>query len=175
MLKLTAYFFTVVLFFSLFAGGCINPPQYPPEPEIKFLSLSRNIIDQLDSVRVEFSFTDGDGDLGFRNADTTDCNFCDTTDCLEHPTFSLFLYDNRTGCFSPYDIPFIPPKGSSDAISGRVNFVLSSICCVPPDNFPCIPNPEYPFDTVYYSIRIKDRAGNLSNLIDMPPLVIRCN
>lgn len=158
----------------LLLAGCISPPSYPVEPEIKFLSLSRTVINQQDSVRVKFEFKDGDGDLGFQSTDTGDCNLCDTT-CLQHPTFSLFLFDNRTSCLTPYNIPYIPPKGSSDAISGKVDFVVSLICCIPPNNFPCIPSPDYPQDTVRYSIQLKDRAGHLSNKLELPPILIHCN
>lgn len=158
----------------LLLSACGEPPSYDKEPHIEFLSLSRNEIDQLDSVSIEFSFTDGDGDLGFETPDTESCNLCDSS-CYEHPTFSLFLTDDRTNCLTLFNIPYIPPKGSSDGISGKVSFVKSSICCISPNFEVCIPMPSYPYDTIKYSVRIKDRAGNLSNIIHIPPIVVRCN
>lgn len=165
-----------LLILTLFVlGGCISPPDYPDEPEIEFLSLSRTQVgQQLDTLRVEFRFQDGDGDLGFESYDSSTCNPCDTS-CLEHPTQSIYLFDNRTGCLVGFNTPYIPPKGSSDAISGKVSLVIPPICCIPENGFACAPSTTEPFDTVIYSIQMRDRAGHLSNRIDLPPVVISCN
>ncbi|GIV35183.1 MAG: hypothetical protein KatS3mg031_2718 [Chitinophagales bacterium] len=164
-----------------FAAGCSNPPDYPVEPVLKLVSLSRNVIYQNptgsspgDSVRVIFEFTDGDGDLGFENYQSESCNLCDTLDCYEHSTLSLFLFDNRQpGCLIPYNLPYIPPRGSSDAISGTIDLVISSICCIK-NSFPCLPYPGQT-DTVIYSVQIRDRAGNRSSRLELPPITIICN
>lgn len=153
---------------------CVSPPEYRIEPEIKFLSLSRNIVNQLDSVSVEFGFADGDGDLGVEDPDSVGCNPCYIDSCL-HTDWNLYLTDTRKGCMDPKMLPYIPPKGSSDAISGKVNFVINSICCLYPDNTGCIPNINIPLDTVIYLVQIKDRAGHLSNVLELPPIIIRCN
>jgi len=158
----------------LLASGCLNPPIYLIEPQIEFLSLSRNTVNQLDSVRVEFSFTDGDGDLGKENPDSTDCNSCVFDSCYS-TDWNLYLTDLRKGCFDRFMIPYIPSKGSSDAISGKFNLVISGICCLYSDNTGCVPNANVSLDTVLYSIQIKDRAGHLSNILDLPPVIVRCN
>jgi len=163
--------FIIILFLI---NGCVSAPVYDIVPEIKFLSLSRNVIDQLDSLSIEFTYTDGDGDLGFETPDTESCNLCDSS-CYDHPTFTLFLLDDRTNCLTLFNIPYIPPKGSSDDISGKVTFVKSNICCISPNNEVCIPMPAYPFDTIRYTVQLKDRAGNFSNQIELPPIVVRCN
>lgn len=155
-------------------SSCLSPPSYPIEPQIEFVSISKTTVEQLDSLRVVFSFTDGDGDLGFAAYDSSDCNKCSDS-CLTHPSLSIFIFDNRTGCLSPFNVPYIPPKGSSDAISGKVDVVISSVCCILPNGFACIPSSQYPLDTVRYSIQMKDRAGHLSNKIELPPVKINCN
>ena len=159
----------------MIVSGCVNPPTYDIKPKIEFLSISRTLIDQLDSIRFEFSFTDGDGDLGFQNPDTAACNLCDSS-CYDHATFSLFITDLRTNCLAPFEgIPYIPPKGSSDAISGKINVLLANICCISPEREVCIPMPNYPIDTIRYTVQIRDVAGNFSNIITLPPLVVRCD
>lgn len=169
-MKLRLYHLSALLIFA----GCISPPTYPVEPEIKFLSLSRNLVSQLDSVRVEFTFTDGDGDIGKINPDSAGCNTCILDSCL-HTDWSLFLTDTRKGCMELFMVPYIPPKGSSDVISGKFNIVISGICCFYPDNTGCVPNSNYPRDTVVYAVQIKDRAGHLSNKLELPPIIVQCN
>ncbi|HXH17849.1 MAG TPA: hypothetical protein VNJ07_02110 [Chitinophagales bacterium] len=169
-MKKRAYYFVVMMF----AGGCLNPPEYPVEPEIRFLSISRTTISQLDTVRVEFEFTDGDGDIGKEKPDSVDCNLCHFDSCYR-TDWNLYLTDLRLGCIERYMIPYIPPKGSSDAISGKINIVINGICCLYPDSSGCVPNVNYPLDTVIYTLQMKDRAGHLSNKIELPPIVIQCN
>ena len=156
-------------------NSCVSPPSYDIVPEIAFLSLSRDLIDQRDSIRIEFTFTDGDGDLGFENPDSITCTGCDSS-CYEDSKYNFYVADSRTGCLYQFrGIPYIPTKGSSDDISGKVDFLIVNIICIPPDGRVCSPCPEYPYDTVIYTIQIKDVAGHFSNKIELPPVVIRCN
>lgn len=158
---------------SILLHGCISPPSYPIEPQISFLSISKTTAVQLDSLRVEFSFTDGDGDLGFEPYSPSDCDLCSDS-CLTEETLSIFVFDNRSECLTPFNVPSIPPKGSSDAISGKINMVIYPVCCIV-NGFACIPSSEQPTDTVIFSIQLKDRAGNLSNIIDLPPVIVSCS
>ena len=160
----------IILFSLLAFSGCIKPPEYDVKPEITAVSLSRNFISQLDSIRITLEFTDGDGDIGYNNLDTTNCNICDTS-CLDHPTFNLFLFDSRTGCLSTLNVPFIPEKGSSDAISGTITVVSPQIFCLPDGNVLGV-NP--PFDTLFYDIQLKDRAGNISIAVRTPEIIVDC-
>jgi len=154
--------------------GCNTPPDYPDEPVIEFLSMSPDTVSQFETFRIEFTFTDGNGDIGFIETDTFSCNPC-TDSCLLNPDLTVVLMDNRTNCMViEYHLPFIPPKGSSDAISGIIE-ILVSTCCIPPSGFPCTSDPSYPLDTVSYSITIRDRAGNFSNTIVTPQLFLVCN
>ncbi len=164
------FLFAAILFLVC---SCVNPPSYPPKPKIEFLSVTPTTINQLDSVDVTVYFEDGDGDIGFEKFNPEQCDLCDTS-CFNHPTFSVFLTDLRTGCLEPYNVPFIPAKGSSNAISGEIIIRVSSICCVPPSGFPCAVEPNYPNDTVYYKLQIRDRAGNLSNVVEVGPIFIGC-
>jgi len=155
-------------------ASCISPPNYPIEPVITFASLSRTEVDQKDTVRIKVEFTDGDGDLGFATQDTL-CKLCNLDTCLGGGR-SLFLIDDRVPqCFTAvYQIPVIPPKGSSDAISGEIDFTSPPICCINA-GFPCVLDPVKILDTVYFSVFLRDRAGNISDTLALPPIIIRCD
>ncbi len=164
-------------------AACSSPPDYPIEPEIKFLSLSTDTVLQTPpsgesggTVRVILEFTDGDGDIGYEGVNTDSCILCDPElGCLQNKTFNLFVFDHRLpNCLSPYQVPYIPQRGSSDAISGTIDLEIFPVCCISKDGFPCLSNVGT-FDTVYYSIQIKDRAGHQSNRLELPPIIIECN
>lgn len=163
----------VWLLFIMSMQSCVEPPRYPNEPEIELVSVSADTIQQLqDSLYIEFTFTDGDGDLGFEDFSTDDCELCDSS-CYSHPTFSLFVLDSRFNivnddtirCLKTFNVPYVPPKGATDAISGSVTVLLTNEFCLP----------GKAMDTVNYSIVIKDRAGNFSNKIETGDIILLCN
>jgi hypothetical protein len=86
---------------------CVKPPDYPDEPVIDFKTLSKNTMYQAtfgqDSVVITFSFTDGDGDLGFQDDQS-----------------SIFIVDGRDS-FSkpPYRIPYIEQQGAGNAFPAK--------------------------------------------------------
>lgn len=145
--------------------ACVKPPEFPNEPVITFESLNKDQIYQftngpLDSIQVHFSFTDGDGDLSLIDSDSVD----------------VFLTDSRLGIQTPFRLPMIPPEGTGNGISGDIfiNVInTTGICCIF-NNRLCAADPSYPVDTFTYSIQIRDRAGNLSNIIRTDPIEILC-
>lgn len=152
--------------------ACVDPPSYPDVPAIEFVSLSDDTITQItDSIYVTFSFTDGDGDLGFENFSADACDLCDSS-CYSHPTYSIFILDSRKGvnngdtiaCLTPYDLPFIPTKGSSNAISGEITVKITGVFCFP----------FRTMDTLSYNIMLRDRAGHFSNPIQTPYFYLNC-
>ena len=159
--KRIAKYSIFTLFFLAF--GCINAPKYPIEPVIKYGGMTRYTMKQgdfrTDSLSVIFTFTDGDGDLGMEDS------------------MSIFLIDTRDNNDNiKYKIPFIPEAGASKGISGEVRFTLFSTCCIFQDPFvpPCTSNENEPLDTVVYKLFIRDRAGNISNEIELDPIVLDC-
>ncbi len=169
----------LIVFVTLgFLASCIDPPQYPNEPEISNIKLSRTLVDQQDTFHIIFDFTDGDGDLGFEDVDFGFCALCDTmvdTSCYNIPELSILITNLSTHCLvSAYQVPYIPPKGSSSSISGEITVRVFD-CCVYPDLTSCYSNSNYPTDTVQYEVRIKDRAGNVSNRLVTEPLLFNCN
>lgn len=164
----------VWVLFILSTQSCVEPPRFPNEPAIELVSVSADTIQQLqDSLYIEFTFTDGDGDLGFEDFSTDDCELCDSS-CYSHPTFSLFILDSRfinivngdtIRCLKTFNVPYVPPKGATDAISGSFTVLLTNEFCIP----------GKAVDTVSYSIVVKDRAGNFSNRISTDKIIILCN
>ena len=150
MLKLSALRYISLFLFVAIISSCIKPPDYPDEPVIEFFSLNSNLlIEQQDDLIITFSFTDGDGDLGSEDS------------------LNVFLEDMRVpGFIRPFKIPFIPPRGHHKAISGEIQLTL------PSNTVSCVLNPE--MDTLVYSITIEDRAGNVSNAILTPDILIEC-
>jgi hypothetical protein len=147
------------------AAACVNPPEFPNEPVITFEALNKAQIYQftngpLDSLQIHFSFTDGDGDLSQTGSDSID----------------VFLTDSRLGLQTPFRLPMIPPEGTGNGISGDIFINLintTGICCIF-NNRLCAEEPTYPIDTLSYTIQIKDRAGNFSNIIRTDVIEILC-
>ena len=145
-------------------AACISPPDYPIQPEIKFIGLSKNVMRQgllgiEDSLFLSFSFTDGDGDLGSLGQGKDSVN--------------IFLTDKRTNQPSErFRIPYVPEQGAGNGISGDIRLLLFTTCCnVLP---PCEASTSKPIDTLIYEISIKDRAGHESNKILTAPIYLQC-
>ncbi|MFI5135104.1 MAG: hypothetical protein ACHQD9_04570 [Chitinophagales bacterium] len=139
---------TIVASLIIFIGSCINPPSYSPIPAIVFDSVSGTFARaQTDSLTFFINFTDGDGDLG-------------STDVP-----NLFFLDSRTGYVDSFKIPSLTPQGNVKAITGVIAYTRSE--------FNCIPNKD--FDTLHYSIYIEDRAGNKSNVVTTPSIILQCH
>ena len=146
---------------------CVQPPDYPDEPVIEFKSQSKNTMFQSkfgqDSVVITFSFTDGDGDLGFKDDQE-----------------SILIIDGRDTFQKPsYRIPYIEQQGAGNGISGEISIVVPTTCCIFPVSTgipPCDTTANAPqmLDTVFYFLQIKDRAGHLSNQIATEPITLIC-
>lgn len=144
--------------------SCIIAPDYPIIPAIEYKGINKNIIDQGrvrdDSLMIQISFTDGDGDIG------------DATNKA-----NIFLIDDRDGKMITYSMPLIPQKGVTNGVSGTITILhttLFNVCCYYTNADPCsVPN-TFVTDTVTYSLYIEDRAGHLSNTIKLQPIIINC-
>jgi len=160
-------FVLVVLFLPF--QFCVQPPDYPKEPVITYVGLSKNLIQQgegyEDSLAVWFTFTDGDGDLGYPETD---------------PTASVFIRDSRDSFPKPpLQLPYVEPQGAGNGISGEIMVILPTTCCIyiSPEGFPSVCEdvpPFFQFDTFYYYIKIRDRAGNESNEIKTDAIILKC-
>lgn len=160
----------VVVSLFVLVQACIQPPDYPKEPVIEYIGLSKTLMQQgtgyEDSIFVTFSFTDGDGDLGYPESD---------------PTPSVFFRDSRDSFPKPpLQLPYVEPQGAGNGISGEITVKLPTICCIfitQPDNIKlaCDNVPDtMQFDKFFYYIKIKDRAGHESNEIKTEVIRLKC-
>ncbi|MBK9336982.1 MAG: hypothetical protein IPM98_10485 [Lewinellaceae bacterium] len=163
----TIWTITTLLLLGLLAlPFCVKPPDYPKEPVIEFVSLSKNVLLQTpfgqDSVVITFSFTDGDGDLGFQDGEE-----------------SIFIKDGRDTFQKPsYRIPYIDQQGAGNGISGEISIVVPTTCCTYTDPLTGIKiaceNVPIAQDSVFYRVSIKDRSENISNEISTPWIRLIC-
>lgn len=168
MNKLTTFrysFFALALGATIFLGSCASPPDYPIEPIIEYVGMSKDTLKrgamQEDTTFITISFTDGDGDIG--NKDTLD----------------LFVTDVRTGVLeNQFRVPLVPDLGASNGIKGEITFRLFTTCCIFPPELGLDPcngeHPSFRYDKVIYEVYIRDRAGHKSNVIETNPVYIRC-
>lgn len=172
-----------LLFLVLVALSCQKPVEYPIEPRIEYKNFTYLL--NADSTFsgegvIAFSYTDGDGDLGLDDADTTypfgfkdphyynmvidylksvNGEFVKTPLLSPHvptsPADTLVLYDTVT-----FNARFKRLRDSEDpkAISGTMEYKLT------------VRNPLSPNDTINFEIHILDRALHESNVIQTEPI-----
>ena len=150
-------------------ASCLRPPDYPIEPVVEFVGLTRDTMIQgsinEDSISIVISFTDGDGDIAFPADDTT---------------ISVILTNIETGVRATgYKVDPIDEAGVENGIRGEFRLTFNTTCCdYPPyvtDAFPCEPSRQYPLDTLLLEAHIVDRAGNESNRAPIAPIYLRCD
>jgi hypothetical protein len=142
-------------------SSCVTPPEYPDEPEITFVNFSKDTVRQaVDTNIIKIAFTDGDGDLGALDTDTT---------------FNLFLTDTRIGAVFPYRIPYIEEQGVGNGISGEIELTLlpTDNCCINV-TLPCQAEANAADEFVVYEVEIVDRAGNRSAPLTLPAVTLNC-
>jgi len=172
------------LFFLVLAViSCQKKEEYPVEPKIEYQGFT--YLFDADTIFsgegiISFSYTDGDGDLGLDDSDTTypfgfndphyynmvidylkwvDGEFVKTPllspHVPTHPADTLVLFDTIT-----FNARFKRLRDSENpkAISGTMEYQLM------------VQNPFSPNDTVKFEIRILDRALNESNVIQTEPI-----
>jgi len=150
-------------------NACVKPPDYPPEPVIEYVNMSKTQMKQgkqrEDSLTIYFNYTDGDGDLGYPKPDNRP---------------SIFIKDGRDSFVRfQYTLPYVEPQGTGNGISGVISIVVPTACCIytTPQGatLTCKDVPTTFIDTLHYLITIKDRAGHISNEIQTGPIKLICH
>ena len=149
-------------------GACLRPPDYPLEPVVTFLGVSRDTMRQgsnlEDSVTVVLEFTDGDGDVTSLTGDTV---------------AGVFLVNTRTGeTVSTFRLDEIDQTGIENGIRGELRLRVYTTCCdYPPEipEFPCNPSAQFPLDVLNLEAYLVDQAGNESNRAQVTPIYLRCD
>lgn len=134
----------------LLVGSCTKETQTSsgnPIPIISIVQVEPLTVKQFeDSFSMTLNYEDGDGDLGFINADINSLEVKDTR--LSKPDF--------------YYIPPLAPDGSKIHIKGTLVVKLKSLFLLGTGGM----------ETTTLEIRLKDRAGNWSNKVTTPNITI---
>lgn len=146
MKKLNFLISSIVLIF--FITSCkkreVVSEQNPPTsktPVIELVSALPTTVQQLnDSIVFTIHYTDGDGDLGFENADSS----------------SVFITDNRFPLDFFFHLQPLAPLTSEIAITGNLPIVFPNTI---------LENNSNSTEAATFSIKLKDRAGNWSNTV----------
>ncbi len=169
--------FPLVASIVLYLYSCKKNPIYSTTPALEFAQFSKDTINQGDSLLITVKFKDGDGDLGFSYSSPNPCDLCrlDTsTSCLYHPTWSLFLLDKRDSCLEFFQMPFIENNPQNPSVEGQIDIEKYNMCCKKKSTIACTSLGAGIYDTAYYYVILKDRAGHFSNSLELPPIIVRC-
>jgi hypothetical protein len=171
--------FYILLLFCV-AVSCVKPPEYPLEPVITYnteagdgfnkTTISQGGLNSIsDTLVLTFSFTDGNGDIGF-----------------EADTFDIFIWDSRDNFEEKRRLPVIPDQGTGNGIEGTITLRFPNqpfnICCTYEDgsSWECGPHPDadnplFATDTFSYTLQIRDRSGSFSNKVQTEVVTILCD
>lgn len=151
--------------------SCREKQEYPPEPYLEYIDflIFRHPAgyDSLGILRL--FYTDGDGDLGMFHWDTTSFNFF------------VAYYKMQNGVLLP-GTRYNPITGKFDTI-----YFNNRIYKLAPDDYigwikgeiedtirPLYdPRSTRPYDTISFKAWIFDRAGNKSNVVETPLIVVK--
>lgn len=165
MKKLT---YTLLAATALFLVGCLNPTEYPNEPEITSLILTQNG----NAAEMKIGFTDGDGNLGLSESDTVGVHCPDT--CINHWNIFCEYYELQNGTWvhefidwtNDSNIPFyyrtprVEPTGQNPALVGEIAIEMPFFYLMSE------------FDTARFEVKIVDRDLNES-LVEMTSAFIK--
>lgn len=124
-----------------------NPP-LSDTPFIEFKSVNKTTVQQFtDSLVFIIFFQDGDGDIGFEDADS----------------IALNLVDNRVPLTHSYHLPPFAPTGADLSVQGSLNVVLQNTILIDQNSSS---------ETATFTLQLRDRAGNWSNEVSSPTITI---
>ncbi len=145
---------SLVFFSGLIFAACLSSckdganPDIPVEPVIEIRDVYPSTVIALsDSIVFELAYTDGDGDLGFMEADSA----------------VVYITDERFPITETFHVPPLAPEGDPIAITGVLNVVLQRTI---------LENPAATSESVIFSLRIRDRAGHWSNTVQSKALTV---
>jgi len=137
-----------ILIVTLVFSSCKKEDTVSSEPEIELLNVSPLEVVQFDTViTVKIKYRDGNGDLGDENPDAD----------------VLRVKDSRLSEPDWYHVQPLAPLGSEIAIEGELDITLSTLFLLGNGSQ----------ETTTFSIRIRDRAGNYSNEVVTPVILIK--
>lgn len=156
---MNTYFKYVLIYIAFLSFSCKTKTCDSNVPEISFKNFDKSVIEECspasqgtcDSLIMYITFTDCDADIGFPKGDKNN---------------DLFVTDSRTDSVTVFKIPYVNPEKGIKELTGEIRVRIPTMTCRPIG---------LSFDTVAYTIQIMDRAGNMSNKIITPDILINCN
>lgn len=154
--------FSIIAFIAL-SGSCVKEKDFPPEPTIEFVKYTKYGLDSADCI---ISFKDGDGDIGIVQGDTVSKDdfqlkyLYKGTDGQFHPFDAIDSTSAMDTLFYSYRVPNITPEGQFKALEGQIKAKLRAA----PLYFPT-------HTVVKFEIRLRDRAGHLSNMVSTGEII----
>lgn len=154
--------------------GCRKIPKFSETPNIhykdlrkvKFYNAEQSGSDSVfaDSITVGIHFEDGDGDLGYPEDQRSESNIDYFVDVLRktNGTFSPIVFPDPSFTYNGH-MPLLAPESTPGPIEGDIFYtMIFNYSTEQPTN-----------DTLKFLIKIKDRKGNNSNIIESIPVIIR--
>lgn len=138
---------TLIIMLSVVLVGCKKKDEKPEPPTITFKSISHDNVEQFNNtVSITFSYEDYQGDLGETDPDA----------------YSVRVKDDRLADYDWYHVPPMTPELKELHIKGDYALELSPLFILGNGSE----------EQTHFSIQIKDRAGNWSNTITTPVVII---
>ncbi len=146
--NLQLFFGALVFSWLLFFSSCKKEELiFPIEPAITLVSATPTTVQQFnESIEIFIDYEDGDGDLGFEEADSN----------------ALSIHDSRLDNPDYYYVPPQAPLDAVIAISGTLHVTIPNVFLLG----------NGANETTIFTIKIKDRAGHWSNEIVTPAITI---
>jgi hypothetical protein len=151
LFRFTPYGLVVLVIVMLVNSGCQkdDDPFANKVPSIELLSLTPQMVVEFeDSLVFRIKYRDNNGDLGDNNPNVK----------------NLFITDNRIGIVYDYRIQQLAPTGSAIAIEGTLQVTLNSVART---------DTSLTQETATFSVYVKDRAGNKSNVVTSGAITIK--
>lgn len=164
MTKLGIFSFGLLLVMVIAVESCQKFEEFPPTPEIAFNDFTL-LVDTAGVARkalLSISYRDGDGDIGLEQGDTLEpyqiggdfyYNYIITMHELQNGVFVTMPFN-----FNVRIKPLLP-KDQKKSIKGIIEDKID------------IYDPTSTFDTIRFSVKLIDRALNVSNEVITPAFV----
>jgi uncharacterized lipoprotein YajG len=141
-------FIVFIIITSLFSACKKDEEKYSDVPAITFESISPGIVKQFsDSVIVTIGYEDGNGDLGENGSDVK----------------NAFVTDSRNDLTYGFRVKQLAPTDASIIIKGKLLIIVPQVA---------LNNLIGTAETATFSIYVKDRAGNKSNVVSTSSITI---
>ncbi|MCF8367281.1 MAG: hypothetical protein K9H16_15945 [Bacteroidales bacterium] len=170
-MKTAIKIFIFIFITGMIFNSCREKEEYPVIPDLEFSNFIKLVHpDGYDTLGILLvSYTDGDGDLGISQFDTTAYNFFVAYYVMDHGLLEPgTIYNNETGEFDPinFNNRFGPlaPDGYEGWIKGEIEDTIKPL-------FDPRSNKEY--DTIQFRVHMIDRAGNSSDTILTPLIIVK--